>query len=194
VTLRRRAVFLDRDGTLCEEVGYLNHLSRFRLFPYAVDAVRLINQSGLLAIVVTNQAGVARGYFPESFVAEVHAQLESRMADGGARLDALYYCPHHPLGAQPAYRQDCTCRKPRPGLLQRAAAEHTIDLERSYVIGDRYHDVELAWTVGARGALVRTGQGAGELLHKSSGWKRPPDILAENLLDATTRILHEASA
>jgi D-glycero-D-manno-heptose 1,7-bisphosphate phosphatase len=115
------------------------------------------------------------------------------MAGGGARLDALYYCPHHPLGSQPDYRQDCTCRKPKPGLLRRAEAELSVDLSRSWVIGDRYHDLELAWAVGARGAFVRTGHGAGELQHKSAGWKRPPDLLAENLLIAAEQIVHEAS-
>ncbi len=187
----RPAVFIDRDGTLCDEVGYLDHLSRFRLFPYAVDAVRLLNEAGFLAVVVTNQAGVARGYFPESFVHEVHEVLRERMAEGDARLDALYYCPHHPEAGSPPYRQSCECRKPKPGMLHRAFRELGADLRRSYVIGDRYHDVEMAWAVGARGVFVRTGHGAGELLHKSASWKRPPDRIADDLLQAVEQILHE---
>jgi D-glycero-D-manno-heptose 1,7-bisphosphate phosphatase len=183
------AVFLDRDGTLCEEAGYLDHLSRFHLFPYAVDAVRLVNRAGLLAVVVTNQAGVAQGYFPESFIEDVHGVLRQRMSDGGARLDGIYCCPHHPRGSVTAYARDCGCRKPKPGLVERAAAELGIDLARSWVVGDRYHDVQLAWAVGARGALVRTGHGAGELQHKSAGWSRPPDLVAHHLLEAVERIL-----
>src|SRR5512147_2747124 len=102
---------MDRDGTLSHEVGYVNHLSRFRLYPWAVEAVRLVNRSGFLAVVVTNQAGVARGYFPESLVHEVHGLLHSAMDAGGVRLDGVYYCPHHPSAGEPPYRKDCDCRK-----------------------------------------------------------------------------------
>ena len=185
----RPAIFMDRDGTLSEEVGYVNHLSRFRLYPYAVDAVRWINRSGYLAVVVTNQAGVARGYFPESLIADVHAVVTSAMAAGEAHLDGIYYCPHHPSAGQPPYRRDCDCRKPLPGLLQRAAAELEIDLARSWMIGDRHSDVQLAWSVGARGALVQTGYGRGELVHHGPRWARPPDLVAEHLLEAVERIL-----
>jgi len=189
MTERRPAIFLDRDGTLSHEVGYVNHPSRFRLFPFAVDAVRLINRSGFLAVVVTNQAGVARGYFPESLIEEVHASLREAMAAGGARLDGVYYCPHHPSAGEPPYRRDCDCRKPRPGLIRRAEAELSIDLERSWVVGDRPADLELAWSVGARGALVRTGYGLGELTHNARSWPRQPDLIADDLLAATVDIL-----
>lgn len=189
MTAPRPAIFLDRDGTLAHEVGYINHPSRFRLYPWAIDAVRLINHAGLLAVVVTNQAGVARGYFPESVVHEVHDSLRAAMQSGGARLDAIYYCPHHPDVGEPPYRLDCGCRKPRPGLLRRAAAELGADLERSFVVGDRHGDLTVAWSVGARGALVKTGYGLGELLHLSPRWPRPPDVVAEHVLDAVERIL-----
>ena len=118
----RPAIFMDRDGTLAHEVGYVNDVSRFRLFPWSVEAVRLVNRSGYAAVMVTNQAGVARGYFPEAAIQEVHAALGAAFADGAARLDGVYYCPHHPQAGQPPYRQDCDCRKPRPGLLTRAAS------------------------------------------------------------------------
>ena len=188
----RPAIFLDRDGTLAHEVGYINHPSRFRLYPFAVDAVRMINDAGLLAVVVTNQAGVARGYFPESVIQEVHATMNAAMASGGARLDAVYYCPHHPDVGEPAYRIDCACRKPRPGLLKKAEAELGADLSRSYVVGDRYGDLALAWSVGAKGALVKTGYGLGELTHLAPGWSRKPDLVAEHVLDAVERILRQA--
>ena len=187
----KRAIFMDRDGTLSHEVGYINHLSRFRLFPYAVDAVRLVNQAGWLAVVVTNQAGVARGYFPESLIGEVHASVQEAMRAGGARLDGIYYCPHHPTVGEPPYRQDCDCRKPRPGLLRRAAADLGVDLGRCWVVGDRHGDLQLAWHVGARGALVKSGYGLGELTYKAPAWPRQPDLVAEHLLEAVERILGE---
>lgn len=185
----RPAIFLDRDGTLAHEVGYVNHPSRFRLYPWAVDTVRLINRGGLLAVVVTNQAGVARGYFPESQIVEVHEMMRVAMEAGGARLDGVYYCPHHPEVGEPPYRLDCDCRKPRPGLLRTAAAELGADLERSWVVGDRHGDLALAWSVGARGALVKTGYGLGELVHLAPRWPRPADLVAEHALDAVERIL-----
>lgn len=190
----RPAIFIDRDGTLSHEVGYVNHVSRFRPFSYAVDAIRLVNQSPFAAVLVTNQAGVARGYFPESLIGEVHDRLQDALAAGGARLDGIYYCPHHPTVGEPPYRQDCECRKPRPGLLRRAAADLDLDLERSYVVGDRQGDLQLAWTVGARGVLVKSGYGLGELTYHAPSWKRQPDIVAEHLLEAVGRIVADAEA
>jgi len=184
---------MDRDGTLSHEVGYVNHLSRFRLLPWTVDAVRLINASGYLAVVVTNQAGAARGYFPLSLIHEVHASLEASLAAGGARLDALYFCPHHPTVGEPPLRLDCDCRKPRPGMLRRAEAELGADLARSWVVGDRMGDLELAWNVGARGALVKSGYGLGELQYHAPRARRPPDLVAEHLLEAVARIVDGAA-
>jgi D-glycero-D-manno-heptose 1,7-bisphosphate phosphatase len=188
------AIFMDRDGTLSYEVGYVNHVSRFRLFPWSVDAVRLANRAGWLAVVVTNQAGVARGYFPESVIHEVNGALERAMTEGGARLDAVYFCPHHPSVGEPPYRRDCDCRKPRPGLLKRAEQELGADLSRSWVVGDREGDLKLAWTVGARGALVKSGYGLGEWTHLAPRWKRPPDLVAEHLLEAVERIVSGGAA
>ena len=185
---------MDRDGTLSHEVGYVNHASRFRLYPWAVDAVRLANRSGLLAVVVTNQAGVARGYFPEAVIHEVHAALAVAMRAGGARVDGIYYCPHHPTAGEPPYRRDCDCRKPKPGLVERAVAELDIDLGRSFVIGDRLGDLELAWRVGARSVLVRSGYGLGELTYHAASWPRQPDLVAENVLEAVERIVAGAGA
>jgi len=185
----RPAIFIDRDGTISDEIGYVNHASRFRVFPWAVDAIRLVNRSGRLAVMVTNQAGVARGYFPERVVQDVHARLLDTLAQGDARLDGLYYCPHHPQAGEAPYRQDCDCRKPKPGLLQRAAADLGIDLASSWVIGDRLGDLQVAWAVGARGAMVKSGYGRGELENHAASWSRPPDLVAEHLLEAVSRIL-----
>lgn len=183
------AIFFDRDGTLSYEVGYVNHLSRFRLLPWAVDAVRLVNSSSRLAVLVTNQAGVARGYFPESLIHEVHARVRAAMAAGGARLDGIYVCVHHPTVGQPPYRQECDCRKPRPGLLRQAEKDLDADLARSWMIGDRHGDLVVGWAVGARAALVRTGYGRGELTWHAAQWPRAPDLVAENVLEAVERIV-----
>lgn len=188
------AIFMDRDGTISHEVGYVNHVSRFRPYPWAVDAVRLANRSGFLAVVVTNQAGVARGYFPEPVIHEVHASLVATMEAGGARLDGIYFCPHHPTVGEPPYRKDCDCRKPRPGLVRRAEADLGIDLARSFVVGDRIGDLELAWGVGAKGVLVKSGYGLGELTYNVPTWSRPPDLVAANLLEAVERIVSAAGA
>jgi len=185
---------MDRDGTLAHEVGYVNHPSRFRLYPWAVEAVRLVNRAGWLAVVVTNQAGVARGYFPEPVVHEVHARLQAAMEEGAARLDAVYVCLHHPSVGEPPYRRDCDCRKPRPGMPRRAETELGADLARSWVVGDRHDDLQLAWNVGARGAIVKSGYGLGELTHLAPRWARPPDLVAEHLLEAVERILVMGSA
>jgi len=189
---RAPAIFMDRDGTLSHEVGYVNHVSRFDLYPWAVEAVRLVNRNGFLAVVITNQAGVARGYFPESVIHEVHAALNASMEAGGARLDGIYYCPHHPSAGEPPYRKDCDCRKPKPGLLRRAEAELGVDLSRSFVVGDRLGDLELAWSVGATGVLVRSGYGLGELAYHAPSWPRPPDLVADHLLEAVERIVSAA--
>jgi D-glycero-D-manno-heptose 1,7-bisphosphate phosphatase len=186
----RPAIFMDRDGTLAHEVGYVNDVSRFRLFPWSIEAVRLANRSGYAAVMVTNQAGVARGYFPETAIQEVHAALGAAFAEGAAHLDGVYYCPHHPQAGEPPYRQDCDCRKPRPGLLTRAATDLGLALERSWVVGDRLGDLQVAWAVGARGAMVKTGYGRGELRHHGPSWPRQPDLVAEHVLEAVSRIVH----
>jgi D-glycero-D-manno-heptose 1,7-bisphosphate phosphatase len=190
----RRAVFIDRDGTISEEVGYVNHVSRYRVFPFAAEAVRALNEAGWLAILVTNQAGVARGYFEEEMIGHIHGVLAAELERGGARLDAVYYCPHHPSVGEPPYRFDCDCRKPRPGLIRRAAAEHGIDLSNSWMVGDRYSDTELARNAGVRAAFVLTGYGRGEYEHQSQAWQHRPDLVAEDLLEAVRRIIGTQSS
>jgi D-glycero-D-manno-heptose 1,7-bisphosphate phosphatase len=180
----RPAVFLDRDGTICEEMGYLNHISRFCMFPYAPEAIRLLNNRSIPVVVITNQSGVARGMFPESLVHEVHQQIRSRLAEGGAQVDGFYYCPHRA-------EDECECRKPRARLLERAAEEHRLSLSHSFVVGDRYADVEMAHGVGARGVLVLTGYGRGELQWHGKEWPRQPDFIAEDLNMAVSWILRE---
>jgi D-glycero-D-manno-heptose 1,7-bisphosphate phosphatase len=180
----RRAVFLDRDGTIGEELGYVNHIDRFQIFPFAAEAIRELNRAEISVIVVTNQSGIARNIFPESLVHEVHKKMVAELAGGGAWVDAIYFCPHKSEDA-------CECRKPNPGLLHRAAREHGLDLAASWIVGDRYADLEMGHTAGARGILVMTGYGRGEYeLHRAS-WSRQPDAMAENLRDAVRHILQK---
>jgi D-glycero-D-manno-heptose 1,7-bisphosphate phosphatase len=180
----RAAVFVDRDGTVCEEVGYLNHVSRFRMFPFVAAALRRLNEAGYPVIVVSNQSGVARGYFPESLLDEVTQSMTQQLSQAGAKVDAVYYCPH-------ASSENCVCRKPKPGMLERAAREHGIDLQRSFVVGDRYIDVELARNAHARGVLVRTGYGEGELAWHEAKWPTPPHFVATDLAGAVDWILRQ---
>ncbi|HKV29070.1 MAG TPA: HAD family hydrolase, partial [Candidatus Acidoferrales bacterium] len=121
---KRSAVFLDRDGTISEEMGYVNHASRFLVFPYAAAAIRRLNQAGLPVIVVTNQSGAARGFFPESLIEKIHEKMKEDLAAGGAHVDGIYYCPH-------IRDNDCRCRKPLPGMLEQAAREHALELAGS---------------------------------------------------------------
>lgn len=187
--MSRRAVFMDRDGTISEEIGYVNHPARYRVFPYSAEAVRLLNEAGWLAILVTNQAGVARGYFSEDLIGAVHDVLKMELEREGARLDAIYYCAHHPTVGEPPYRFDCDCRKPKPGLIRRAAEELEIDLMRSWMIGDRYSDIELARNAGVSSAFVLSGYGRGEWEYQRDGWKHEPDLVAEDLLEAVRKIV-----
>lgn len=186
--MKRRAVFIDRDGTLSEEVGYINHPSRFLLFPYAAGAVKLLNDHEWLAVIITNQAGVARGYFDEAMIQTVHDNLKRDLQSAGARIDGIYYCAHHPSVGEPPYRQDCDCRKPKPGLIKRAATDLNIDVQQSWMIGDRYSDIELARNAGVRSALVLSGYGRGEWENQRSSWQHQPDLIAENLFEAIVSI------
>jgi len=182
--LLRPAVFLDRDGTIAEEVGYLNHASRFRMFPCAAPAIRRLNEAKLPVVVITNQSGVRRGYFPESLVHTVHRIMTDHLESAGAHVDAIYFCPHTAI-------DECECRKPKPGLLERAAREHVLDLRRSFVVGDRYSDIELARQVGSQGVLVRTGYGEGEIQWHSAKWPMAPDFVAADVAEAADWILRQ---
>ncbi len=189
MTGRRRAIFMDRDGTLSEEVGYVNHLSRYRLMPNSLEAIRLANGAGFLVVVTTNQAGVARGYFSEDLVRQVHGRLRAWVEEGGGRIDAIYYCPHHPKEGAPPYRAECDCRKPRPGMILRAGREHDIDLAASYAVGDSWIDIEAGAAAGVPGVLVLTGYGRGLLEHQREKLRVTPAHVAEDVLEAARWIV-----
>ena len=181
------AVFLDRDGTLIEDVGYLNHLDRVQFFPWSVDAVRVLNHAGLHVVVLTNQAGVAQGYHDEAFVAKTHDMIAAFVRNGGGRIDAFYYCPHLPDARVERYRVKCECRKPAPGMILAAARDLGLDLARSFVVGDRWRDVALGRATGAKSILVRTGHGLSEEISPQDGLAA--DCVADNLMAAAAWIL-----
>ena len=177
------AVFLDRDGTVNEEVDFLTSPRDLHLIPRSAEAIRRANDLGLRVIIVTNQSGVARGLLTETELLEVHRVLAGRLADEGAKVDGIYYCPHHPSEGIGEYRKECDCRKPNTGMVDRAVREFRIDPARSYVIGDRTVDVGMAKNAGARAVLVLTGYGRAERnLCERDGI--PLDYVAEDLFDA----------
>lgn len=185
------AVFLDRDGTINEEMGYINHIDRFVLIPGAAGAIRSINESELKAVVVTNQSGAARGYFPKELIDQVHQKMSDLLEKEGAFLDGIYTCTHAPPSKGKS--GGCSCRKPKIGLMKQAAQDLNLDLEKSYVVGDRFKDVEMARNAGAKAILVLTGYGKGELEFLGPGSKVRADFVAENLAEAVEWILSDRS-
>ena len=181
------AVFLDRDGTINEEVGYINHLERFVLLPGTTAAIGRINESGLKAVVVTNQSGAARGYFPVELIDQVHHKMRGLLQEEGVYLDGIYTCVHAP--PREGEGGGCDCRKPDTGLMRQAAEDLQLDLSRSYVVGDRFKDVEMARNGGAKAVLVLTGYGKGELEFFGSTSGVKPDFVAEDLSEAVDWIL-----
>jgi len=190
----RPAVFLDRDGTVNEQMGYINHISRFRLLPGVAEAIKLLNDSHIPVVVVTNQSGLARGYFPRELLDEVHAKMTDMLSEQGAVLDGIYTCPHHPEAKEEKYRQECTCRKPKTGLLEQAAAELNLSLKDSYMVGDRWSDLKCADRAGCTPVLVLTGYGRGDLKYIGPRQEIQPYCIADNLHDAVDWILKDLAA
>lgn len=173
---RRPAAFLDRDGTLIDDVGFVSRRADVRVLPTVVDALRTFADAGYACVVVTNQSGVARGYFDERAVHEINAELSEQLETAGAALDAFYFCPHYNAG--------CDCRKPEPGMIHRAAQEHAIDITRSAVVGDRAGDVELGQRLGIPGVLV-----PGPIPYSGP----EPDFRARTLLEAAQWIVRRGA-
>ena len=191
--LMNRAVFLDRDGTVNEEVGYLRDLDQLRLIPGAGTAIRRLNEAGLNVVLVTNQSGVARGYFPEALVHEAHERLNQLLSNEGARIDAVYYCPHHPTAGNSPYTMACDCRKPGTGLIDRAARELGIDVRQSYMIGDKWSDVELGQRAGAHSILVRSGFAPDDPGNVRPAHLKDPDFIAHTIVEAADWIIGRLS-
>ena len=186
----RACVFLDRDGTINKDAGYINHPDRLELIPEAAPAIRRLNQAGILAIVISNQAGVARGIFSEEVLWETHGRLARLLAEAGARLDAAYYAPYHPDAKEPRYRDDPDgLRKPGVGMARKAQGEWPIDMSRAFMVGDKPADIGFAHGIGIPGVLVKTGYGLGEVTYRRAQWTEQPDHIAEHLGEAVDWIL-----
>jgi D-glycero-D-manno-heptose 1,7-bisphosphate phosphatase len=177
------AVFLDRDDTVIRDPGYLSNPDGINILPGAAEAIRVLNESGIPSIIITNQSGIARGFFKEEILESIHKRLTTLLAGQGARIDAIYYCPHHPDGIRQEYRVACTCRKPEPGLLLKAAQDFGLDLKHCYLVGDKPIDVETIHKVGGKGILISTG--------KDMPLTVKPDYSAATIKDAISWILKD---
>ncbi|MDI6731841.1 MAG: D-glycero-beta-D-manno-heptose 1,7-bisphosphate 7-phosphatase [Candidatus Margulisbacteria bacterium] len=180
-----KAVFMDRDGTIIEDVGYLNHPSNIQFIPGSIEAIKKLNAAGYKVIIITNQAGVARGLVSEDMLQTIDKALHKWILASHAHLDGIYYCPHHPEHGHYPYRQACECRKPHPGLIKRAQRDFDIDLSQSYMIGDKATDIEAGRRAGVKTTMVLSGRGSEEKNHL----KHPPNQFAENLLEAVNLII-----
>jgi D-glycero-D-manno-heptose 1,7-bisphosphate phosphatase len=185
----RPAVFLDRDGTINEQLGYINHISRFMLLPGVGEAISLLNKNDYIVVVTTNQSGVARGYFSIELVKETNDLMKRELAQDNAYVDGIYFCPHHPDGVLSEYRMECSCRKPDIGLIEKARSDLDIDMKRSYVVGDRWLDIEFAHNANLPGILVLTGYGKGDLEYIVPEEKIKPTFVAADLSRAVEWIL-----
>jgi D-glycero-D-manno-heptose 1,7-bisphosphate phosphatase len=184
-------VFLDRDGTMVREVQFLRRADDLVWLPATIDAIRLLNRAGFVVCVTTNQSGVGRGLYSESDVHALHDLMTTTLEAAGGRVDAWFYCPHHPEATVTELRQVCECRKPRPGMIRLAAERFALDLDRSFVIGDRLTDVGLAASVGARGVLVRTGYGE-HTIAEHAGVAPGAAFIAADLMEATAWLLRQS--
>ncbi|UCE73850.1 MAG: D-glycero-beta-D-manno-heptose 1,7-bisphosphate 7-phosphatase [Methanomassiliicoccales archaeon] len=179
--MTNKAVFLDRDGTVNEEVNYLSSIEQIKILPKASKAIKLLNENGFKVIIITNQSGVARGYFSIQTLKGVHDHLQNLLFREGAKIDAIYFCPHHP-------DDGCSCRKPKTESIKKAQDEFKIDLSKSYMIGDKYIDLETGHNAGLKTVLVLTGYGA-DAIQEKENWRVQPDHIAQNLFDAVIWIL-----
>ena len=185
------AVFLDRDGTMIHDAGYLGSVDRLRWYPWTVDAIRLLRRAGFVVVVTTNQGGVGLGLYAEQAVHQIHEAMRAVLRSSGTDVDGWFFCPHHPRSTVEALRGPCECRKPAPGMIRQAAARFAIDLARSFVVGDKLSDVELAVNAGARGILVRTGSGH-DVVEAAGGAVPGAAFVAANLMEATAWMLGQS--
>jgi D-glycero-D-manno-heptose 1,7-bisphosphate phosphatase len=189
--MTKPAVFLDRDGTLIEERGYIDRLDLLTVFPWTADALRLLKRAGFAIVVITNQSAIARGIIDETFLGEVHRELGARLARGGAEIDRYYFCPHLADAKVARYREACRCRKPGPGMIEQACRDMDLDPARSVMVGDRWLDIACGIAAGTRSALVRTGHGAHEAEVPPDGVRA--DAILNNLMEAAGWILRNSS-
>ncbi|KPJ69609.1 hypothetical protein AMJ44_03125 [candidate division WOR-1 bacterium DG_54_3] len=182
-----KAVFLDRDGTIVEDVGYMNTPEQIKFIPGAIEAIKMLNEGGYKVVIISNQAGVARGLITEDMLQTIDKTLHKWILHGGAHLDGIYYCPHHPEHGVYPYKQVCECRKPHPGLIKRAHRDLNINLSQSYMIGDKASDVQAGKNAGTKTVFVTSGRGKEE----KEKLKIKPDHVADNLLEAVKWVLKQ---
>ena len=188
--MKRKAVFLDRDGTINRDVGYPDSYTKIDIFPYSYEAVEAIKKAGFLAVVITNQSGVGRGLIEEDDLKEIHVKMREAFARHGVTFDGIYYCPHYHLSENPAYRLECACRKPNPGMAEQAAADLDIDTSQSYMIGDKVEDILFGLGIKARSILVLTGSGReSQIQLEKQGIE--PAYIALTLLEAAAWIIEQ---
>ncbi|MEE8638244.1 MAG: D-glycero-beta-D-manno-heptose 1,7-bisphosphate 7-phosphatase [Candidatus Margulisiibacteriota bacterium] len=185
-----KAVFLDRDGTIVEDVGYMNSPEQIQFIPGSIEAIKTLNEAGYKVVIISNQAGVARGLVTEDMLQTIDKVLHKGILNGGAHLDGIYYCPHHPEHGVYPYKQACECRKPHPGLIKRAYRDLDIDLSQSYMIGDKASDIQAGKGAGTKTVFVTSGRGKEE----KKKLKEKPDHVADNLLEAVKWILGKVSS
>lgn len=176
--MKQKAVFIDRDGTLIEEVNFLHRVEDLRYFPFTDEAIRLLKENGFLVVIVTNQSGIGRGIYTVDDMHSVHERIQADLTEP---IDAIYFCPHLPNAG-------CACRKPRLGMIESALADLPIDLENSWMIGDKNLDVELGLNAGVKPILVKTGYGEKHF----PALERPPFAVAENLMEAVKIVLENS--
>lgn len=177
--MKNKAVFLDRDGTIAEDVHYCRRVEDFHILPTVPEAIKRLNDNGFKVVVITNQSGIARGYFTEEMLARIHQKMKQELAKGDAWVDGIYYCPHHP-------DDGCHCRKPKTALFLRAAKELDIDISRSFVVGDMPMDIDAGKALGCKTVLVTTGpQGGSSIVD-------PPDYASDSLLEAAQWITRDS--
>ena len=181
--MKSKAAFIDRDGNLIVETGYMDEVGKVKFYSRSIAALKLLKEAGFKVIVVTNQSGVARGYFTEKFVQDTHLHINALLKKHGLKIDGFYYCPHHKKAVRGKYRKDCSCRKPNTGMLEAAASKHKIDLKKSVTIGDKLSDVKLGHNAGAKGIIVLTGYGRKEK-EKIKENKIKPDFIARDFYAA----------
>lgn len=190
-TLAKRAVFLDRDGTINEDPGYLSKIEQFVFLPQGVEALKMLQDAGFALVIITNQSGIARGYFTLADLDKVHGYMEECLSQAGVNLAGIYYCPHHPEKGLAEYVQKCACRKPGIALLEQAAKELNLVLAQSYMVGDKMSDIGAGQQAGCKTVLVLTGEGQKTLAKKAS-WKYQPTEVAQNLYQAAQWILENS--
>ena len=189
----RVGIFLDRDGTISEEVGYVDMVEKFSIYTFSSKAIKKLNDLGIKVIVVTNQAGIAKGLYTEETLHSIHEKMREILKKEGARIDAVYYCPHHPEGKIVSYRLDCDCRKPKNGLLLKASRELNLNLKDCFIVGDKIRDIKAGSSLGIKSILVLTGYGKEDLETINSNDSEKPDFVTENLLEASEIICNELS-